>query len=57
MMDKRRLMEQYEKVILLPDRQAVEILLCGVASHFMDRAVPFWVLYVGASGSGKSTAI
>ena len=56
-MNKSELMEEYEKFILLPDRQAFEILLAGVASHFMDRAVPFWVLYVGASGSGKSTAI
>ena len=56
-MDKQQLMEEYERFILLPDRQAFELLLCGVASHFMDRAVPFWVLYVGASGSGKSTAL
>ena len=55
-MEKHVLIKVYEDYLLLADPEALEVLLAGVIANYME-GLPVWLLYIGASGFGKSTVL
>ena len=55
-MNKQELIKEYELHHFNGDPEALEILLAAVVANFMDGA-PVWLLFIGASGAGKSSII
>ena len=55
-MDKPTLMKTYENYFFLADPEAMEVLLAGVNANYME-GLAIWLLYIGASGFGKSTVL
>tara|TARA_Y100000588_G_C14186770_1_gene896200 strand:- start:381 stop:1529 length:1149 start_codon:yes stop_codon:yes gene_type:complete len=54
--NKQELIKEYELHHFNGDPEALEILLAAVVANFMDGA-PVWLLFIGASGAGKSSII
>lgn len=55
-MNKDELIREYEKHHFNGDPEAMEILLSAMVANFMDGA-SVWLLFIGASGAGKSSII
>ena len=55
-LNKEELIKEYEKHYFNGDPEALEILLAAVIANYMEGA-PVWLLFIGASGAGKSSVV
>lgn len=55
-LNKEELIKEYEKHHFNGDPEGLEILLAAVIANYMEGA-PVWLLFIGASGAGKSSVV